>query len=58
MLTHLTSEVHELGCTDEVDETQVHVNGTKKMYEHLEKLNKDCNMTAGLEAKLTLAVGA
>ena len=28
MLTHLTSEVHELVCADEVDE--VHVNGTKK----------------------------
>ena len=30
----------------------------QKAIEHLEKLNKDCNMTAGLEAKLTLAVGA
>ena len=26
--------------------------------EHLDKLNSDCNMTAGLEAKLLLAVGA
>ena len=31
---------------------------TKKVIEHLEKLNTDCNMTAGLEAKLSLAVGA
>ena len=28
------------------------------MAEHLQKLNKDCNMTSGLEAKLSLAVGA
>ena len=31
---------------------------TKKIIEHLDKLNADCNMTAGLEAKLSLAVGA
>ena len=29
----------------------------KKAAEQLEKLNRDCNMTAGLEAKLSLAVG-
>ena len=32
-----------------------HVSGIKKP---LNKLNSDCNMTAGLEAKLSLAVGA
>ena len=31
---------------------------TKKVIEHLDKLNTDCNMTASLEAKLSLAVGA
>ena len=31
---------------------------TKKTAEKLAKLNDDCNMTAGLEAKLVLAVGA
>ena len=30
----------------------------KKAAEQLEVLNNDCNMTAGLEAKLILAVGA
>ena len=30
----------------------------KKASEHLEKLNNDSNMTAGLEARLSLAVGA
>ena len=58
MLTHLTSEVHELVCTDEVDETGSTCKWNKKAAEHLQKLNKDCNMTAGLEAKLSLAVGA
>ena len=34
---------------------QVHISGTKKQ---LNKLNNDCNRMAGLEAKLSLAVGA
>ena len=34
------------------------VTGIKKPQNHLEKLNSDSNMTAGLEAKLRLAVGA
>ena len=58
MLTRLTSAVHELVCTDEVDETASTRKWNKKATEHLEKLNKDCNITAGLEAKLTLAVRA
>ena len=31
---------------------------SKKAASALSKANKDCNLTAGLEAKLTLAVGA
>ena len=58
MLTHLTSEVHELVCTDEVDETGSTRKWNKKAAEHLQKPNKDCNMIAGLEVKLSLAVGA
>ena len=58
MLAQLDSEVHELLCTDEVDETSGTLKWNKKAAERLEKLNRDCNMTAGLEAKLTLAVGA
>ena len=54
----LNTEVHELVCTDEVDETGSTCRWNKKAAEHLQKLNKDCNMTAGLEAKLSLAVGA
>ena len=43
ILPHLTSEVHELVCTDEVDETTSTCKWNKKVAEHLEKLNKDCN---------------
>ena len=53
-----TSLTRELYCTDEIDETAGARKMTKKIVEHLEKLNIDCNMTAGLEAKLCLAVGA
>ena len=48
-------------CTDEIDEIDETVSTrkmTKKAIEHLDKMNSDCNMTAGLEAKLSLAVGA
>ena len=58
MLNYLPSEVHELVCTDEVDETAGTHKWNKKAAEQLEKLNSDCNRTAGLEAKLSLAVGA
>ena len=58
MLSCLTTQVHQLLCTDEVDETCSTRKWNKKAAELLEKLNKDCNMTAGLEAKLMLAVGA
>ena len=58
MLTHLTSKAHELVCTAEVDETGSTRKWNKKAPEHLQKLNKDCNMTAGLEAKFSLTVGA
>ena len=58
MLSHLTSEVHELLCIDEVDQTVTSRKWTKGAAEQVEKLNSDCNITAGLEVKLTLAVGA
>ena len=58
MLSYLTSEVRDIVCTDEVDETAGTRKWNKKASEHLEKLNNDSNMTAGLEARLSLAVGA
>ena len=58
MLASLDSKVHELACVDEVDESGGPRRWNKKAADHLEKLNSDSNMTAGLEAKLRLAVGA
>jgi hypothetical protein len=58
MLQKLSSEVHVLACTDEVDETASTRKWNNKAAEQLEKLNSDCNRTAGLEAKLSVAVGA
>ena len=50
--------MHELACVDEVDESGGTRRWNKKAADHLKKLNSDSNMTAGLEAKLRLAVGA
>ena len=58
MLHKNSSEVRDIYCTDEIEETAGNRKMTKKVIEHLDKLNTDCNMTAGLEAKLSLAVGA
>ena len=55
MLKTIMSHVHELDCIDEIDETA----GTRKITKKvINKMNADCNMTAGLEARLSLAVGA
>ena len=43
---------YNLMCTDEIDESASTHKWSKKAAESLEKLNKDCNMAAGLEAKL------
>lgn len=43
---------------DENDETSSARKWSKKAANALSKANKDCNLTAGLEAKLTIAVGA
>ena len=58
MLSRLSSQVHQLLCTDEVDGTCSKRKWNQKAAEQLDKLNNDCNLTAGLEAKLLLAVGA
>ena len=58
LLNSLTSKIHKLVCTDEVDETISIFKWNKKASEQSDKLNSDCNKTAGLEAKLSLAVGA
>ena len=57
MLSKVGSEVVRIPCIDEYDETASAVKWTKSASSELEKLNKDCNMIAGLEAELKLAVG-
>ena len=54
----LTVQKKELFCSDEVDETKSSNKWHKKAAEQLEKLNKDCNNTAGLQAVVKVAVGA
>ena len=58
MLTKLDSELNEIKCVDEVDETKGTFEWSKKATKAMEKLNRDCNMTGGLEAVLKVAVGA
>ena len=58
MLTKLDSELKEIKCVDEVDETKGTFKWSKKATKAMEKLNRDCNMTGGLEAVLKVAVGA
>ena len=54
MLHHLSSEVHEIVCTNEVDQTSSR-NGTKRPLNSWK--SSMTSRTAGLEAKLLLAVG-
>jgi len=58
MLSALDTELHKIVCIDEIDETSSSRKWSKKAEKELDKLNKDSNLTAGLEAELTLAVGA
>ena len=58
MLGRLASDLRVIVCKDDIDETKGTYKWNQKATEQLEKLNQDCNNTAGLEAKLTMAVGA
>ena len=58
MLVQLHLEVKEIACVDEVDETKGTFKWTKKAIQAKEKLNVDCNLTAGLETVLKVAVDA
>ena len=58
MLSRLKSETKKLLCIDEVDETLSTYKWSQKARESLDKMNCDCNLTAGLEAVLKVAVGA
>ena len=55
ILSALDTKLESFTCIDEIDET----NGwSKKGADALKKLNSYCNFTAGIEAELTIAVGA
>ena len=58
MLNALDTKLECFPCVDEIDETTGTRQWTNKAANALSKANKDCNLTAGLEAKLTLAIGA
>ena len=59
MLQKLDAEIKQIPCVDEVDET---ASGTfkwnQKATQEMKRLNSNCNLTAGLEAVLEIAVGA
>ena len=57
MLSKLSTIPVELSCTDTVDETVGKYKWSKKAATTLDRLKKDCNLTAGLEAVLCIAVG-
>ena len=56
-LDSLSTEKHELLCVDDIDESSSKRKWTSAATKQLEKLNHDCNLTGGLQAKLVLAVG-
>jgi len=58
MLTALDAKIETIPCVDEIDETSRTHKWTKDAAAQLKKLNKDCNLTAELEAELVIAVGA
>ena len=58
MLSRLNTDTKDILRTDEVDETSGIFKWSKKATDEMKKLNTDCNLTAGLEAVLQVAVGA
>ena len=58
MLNNLQSQVVTLSCKDCYNETSGPHKWSSKAEQQLEKLTKDSNLTAGLEAVLHIAVGA
>ena len=52
ILQGLNTEIQQIACSDEIDENKIPELGV----EQLEKINKDCNNTAGLQALLKVTV--
>ena len=57
MLDMLNTKIEIIPCIDEIDETSGTRKWSKAAAGQLKKLNRDCNLTAGLEAELTIAIG-
>ena len=58
MLNTLDAKLCKLKCVDEIDETFTTRKWDKTTAKKLQMLNMDCNQTAGLEAELSIAIGA
>ena len=58
MLCSLGDNVITFEATDSIDSTKSKQQWNSKVCKELDRLNADCNLTAGLEVKLRLAVGA
>ena len=58
MLDGLGSKVVKMDAIDEVDDTASNQHWSKKATQELERLNKDCNLMAGLQRTLRVAEGA
>ena len=58
VLNSLQSEVIEIACTNCIDETKGAYEWNQRAAKELKKLNRDSNLTAGLETVLHIAVGA
>ena len=58
MLSRLNTDTKDIVCTDEVMKPLAYLSGAKNATDKMKKLNTDCNLTAGLEAVLQVAVGA
>jgi len=58
MLDTLNANIEILPCIDEIDETSSTRKWNKAAAGQLKKLSRDCNLTTGPEAELTIAVGA
>ena len=58
LLATLPAEFVALWCTDEIDEAIATSKWNKHAQKRLKQMNKDCNLRAGLEEVIYLAVGA
>ena len=58
MPSALGTKLESFTCIDEIDETNGTHKWSKKAADALKKANSDCNLTAGLEDELIIAVGA